>query len=150
MPSPSCNTKSPRGINTCESLVTTQIKMSNLDDLRSSVKETPIKSLLALTFPSTILTRPFAKLSILDADGNCNIRKISFAASNSGLITMSIPISCCNKSSCKEYSGFQTRAMVSLTPSFLPIIQQSILISSELVTAMSISAFWIFALINTS
>ena len=54
---------------------------------------------------------------------------------------MERPSSSCMATSWSEYSGFRTRAMVPLAPSFLAVRQVSRFSSSRLVAAMSRSAF---------
>ena len=68
------------------------------------------------------------------------IRLISRAAARSGLMTMSKPISRLSIPASRRYSGLRTRAMVCLAPSFLAIRQQTRLVSSMPVTAITRSA----------
>ena len=88
----------------------------------------------------TISARPFAKDSTFAADGKRRMRDISAAAACSGFSTRERPSSSLRNTICRKYSIVRTRATVFLTPSFLPVRQQSILTESSLVTAMSRSA----------
>ena len=89
---------------------------------------------------STISARPLAKDSTLAAEGKRSMREISEAAACSGFSTRERPSSSLRKTIWRKYSIVRTRATVLLTPSFLPVRQQSMLTESSLVTAMSRSA----------
>ena len=89
-------------------------------------------------FTSSIF--PFAKVSILMAEGNFNTRAISIAAASSGLMTMESPISSLIKLISLLYTGLRTLAMVWHPPAFFAIKQHKRFSSSELVTAINKSA----------
>ena len=72
--------------------------------------------------------------------GNCSILKISVAARNSGLIILDNPSLALKNSVCLEYCGLRTLAMVSHLENCFAIRQESRLTSSEVLTAINISA----------
>ena len=85
-------------------------------------------------------TRPRQKVSRLAAAGKRSSREISTAAVFSGLITMSMPRESFRRASSWAYSTLRTRAMVYRAPSRLAARQQTMLISSILVAAITTSA----------
>ena len=100
-------------------------------------RRSPQSGELSSTICSTISALPLAKESTFAALGKRSMREMSAAAACSGLSTSERPSSSLRKTIWRKYSMVRTRAMVFLTPSFLPVRQQSIFTASSFVTAMS-------------
>ena len=131
--------KSPDGIKISSFLSTIPIKIFILN---FCCKSEILISFNGLSFPTEIpisFTRPSAKVSTECANGYFNPLEISLAATNSGLITKSIPNTSFTKPDLEEYSGFLTRAIVYFAPIFFAKIQDIIFVSSLSVTEINTS-----------
>ena len=100
----------------------------------------PLSIPSSLTRKETISTLPFTNVSTFMAMGKRRTLAISAAASCSGFMTMSSPISFLSVTRSAEYSGSLTLAMVCFAPSLFAVRQQSIFISSDWVVAIIRSA----------
>ena len=133
-------TKEPLGMMHSSPRWTAQISTLALRSPWDSPRLRPTRKSSGCACRPIMSMRPPANGSTEMAAGKLRIRAISCAAARSGLMTISSPISRLRMSASRRYSVLRTRAMVWRAPRLFAIRQQTILVSSTPVTAMTRSA----------